>query len=261
MRKQSLINFPVSLGSFQSFIDNLIDFSYQKKSAMVCVANVHMFIESYKYKEFQKIIYNSNLVAPDGQPLVWALKWLYGIRQERVSGMDLLPALLAKMSKEGISAYFFGGTDIMLDNTRKYLRYKYPDLKIAGFHSPPFGQLNHTVNDKIFEKINSSYPAVVFVILGCPKQEKWMASMKGKINTVMVGIGGALPVMIKMQKRAPKWMQKYGLEWVFRLYQEPRRLFKRYLYTNTLFLWILLKEFVKLKIFKYSRVSNTISKE
>lgn len=248
MIKKSVINFPVSLGKFSDFVDSIITKSFQNTTSIVCVANVHMFIEAYKNKNFQQIINDSDFVTPDGQPLIWALQWLYGIRQERVSGMDLLPALLSKMSRVGVQAYFYGGTELMMKNTKKYLTSHYPDLKIAGFHSPPFGEQNGRLEPEVIQCINSSSPLIVFVILGCPKQEKWMASMKNKINTVMIGIGGALPVMIGVQKRAPRWMQRYGLEWLFRLSQEPRRLFKRYLYTNTLFTWIFIREFFKKKV-------------
>jgi N-acetylglucosaminyldiphosphoundecaprenol N-acetyl-beta-D-mannosaminyltransferase len=215
-----------------------------------------MFIEGYKNKDFQKIINDSEFVTPDGQPLIWTLNWLYGIKQERISGMDLLPALLERMSTLGISAFFYGGTEIMMKITQNYIAEIYPNLKIAGFHSPPFSEQNEILDDKIMERINNSSPVILFVVLGCPKQEKWMYSIKDKLNTVMIGIGGALPVMIGMQKRAPKWMQKYGLEWLFRLYQEPRRLFKRYLYTNTLFLWIFIKEFFKIKFNPTSKIKS-----
>jgi N-acetylglucosaminyldiphosphoundecaprenol N-acetyl-beta-D-mannosaminyltransferase len=161
--------------------------------------------------------------------------------------MDLLPELLNRMSACGVYAYFYGGTEIMMKTTQNYLANTYPNLKIAGFHSPPFGEQNGILDEEVIKCINSSHPLITFVVLGCPKQEKWMDSMKGKINTVMIGIGGALPVMIGMQKRAPKWMQQYGLEWLFRLSQEPRRLFKRYLYTNSLFSWIFIREFFKIK--------------
>ncbi len=102
----------------------------------------------------------------------------------------------------------------------------------------------------VIDKINSSGTHIVFVALGCPKQERWMAKMKGRINACMVGIGGALPVMVGLQKRAPIWMQKIGLEWFFRLLQEPRRLFKRYFITNSLFIYLFLKEYVSLRLIR-----------
>jgi N-acetylglucosaminyldiphosphoundecaprenol N-acetyl-beta-D-mannosaminyltransferase len=117
-------------------------------------------------------------------------------------------------------------------------------------YSPPFRKLTKAEDEEVVKKINSSGAALVYVVLGCPKQEKWMASMKGRIHAEMVGIGGALHVMIGLQKRAPMWMQKAGLEWFFRFSQEPKRLFKRYAVTNTRFLIMLTKELLKRKSIK-----------
>lgn len=248
MERQLVMNFPISLGSFSSFVEEIVTLSSQQKSHLVCVANVHMFIEAYKQDDFARLLNKADIITPDGQPLIWALSWLHGIKQQRVSGMDILPVLLDRMSLNGVSAYFYGGTETMKEKAKSYLGTHYPNLKIAGFHNPPFTQHNFAVEKKIIDQINHSSPSIVFVILGCPKQEKWMFQMKDKINTVMIGIGGAFPVMLGMQKRSPKWMQKYGLEWLFRLSQEPRRLFKRYWQTNTLFVWIFVQEFIKRKL-------------
>jgi len=253
MKKELLLNFPLTTGKYTSFVDRIIQLANSKTSSVICVANVHMYTEAYKSEEFLRIIHNAEIVTPDGKPLTWALKVLYGIRQERVAGMDLLPDLLKLMSSNNISAYFYGGSEAMLERTRDHLKKFYPRLTIAGLHSPPFvpySDINHNSTEEgIINKINASLPSIVFVILGCPKQEKWMAAMKGKINAVMIGIGGALPVMIGERKRAPKWMQNYGLEWLFRLMQEPGRLFKRYMTTNKLFIWIVLKEYFRIKLF------------
>jgi N-acetylglucosaminyldiphosphoundecaprenol N-acetyl-beta-D-mannosaminyltransferase len=247
MEQQALLDFNITRGKYASFIDYIISMSQRGISSTVCVANVHMFIEAYKDKEFLKIINDADIVTPDGKPLTWALQFLYGIKQDRVAGMDLLPNLLQVMSKQRMPVYFYGGASEMVEQTEQYLKTRFPDLLIAGLYSPPFRAFDESEEMKMTDHINDTKPSIVFVILGCPKQEKWMAAMKGKINAVMIGVGGALPVMIGTQKRAPKWMQRSGLEWFFRLYQEPRRLFKRYAVTNSLFIWIILKEFIKIK--------------
>lgn len=248
MKKIALKEFLITTGKYPSFIETIIELAKTKKSSNVCVANVHMYIEAYKNEEFLKIVNNSDIVTPDGKPLTWALRCLYGIRQERVAGMDLLPDLLKNMEQNKIAAYFYGGSYNDLKITEDYLRKNYADLRIAGLHSPPFGSAEDVEKTGVIEKINTSQPIIVFVVLGCPKQEKWMAEMKKKINGVMIGIGGALPVMIGIKKRAPKWMQRSGLEWLFRLIQEPNRLFKRYAYTNILFIWLMFLEFIKIKL-------------
>src|SRR5690606_9204900 len=203
MKKLPLLNFNISLGKYPDFLNKILIHAKNKKSSIVCVANVHMFIEAYKKQEFEDIINKAEIVTPDGRPLIWALKLLYGVRQDRVAGMDLLPDLLEIMEKQNISAYFYGGTEKMLSETENFLKSSYPLLKLAGLHSPPFNALNNPASEHVINKINDSLPCVVFVVLGCPKQEKWMDSMKGKVNTVMIGIGGALPVMVGLQKRAP----------------------------------------------------------
>ena len=242
MNKVSINGFGVSTGSYRLFIEEIIDRAKKMSSGYVCVANVHMFVESYTNKNFKRIIDEADIVTPDGKPLCWYLKLKHGIKQERVAGMDLLPDLLATMEKEQLPVYFYGGTQQLLDETSFYLHKYYPHLPLAGLYSPPFRPLTDTEQSEIIERINLAKPAIVFVILGCPRQEIWMAAMKNKINATMIGVGGALPVLTGLQLRAPVWMQKSGLEWFYRLMQEPRRLFKRYAVTNTYFLYLLVRD-------------------
>jgi len=250
MQRQQLMHFRISMGSYSSFVHNIMALARQRVSANVCVANVHMFIEAYQDKELEGVINNADIVTPDGKPLAWGLRLLLGIKQDRVAGMDLLPDLLQQLAAHQMPVYFYGGTSELLNATENYLGNKYPSLKIAGLYSPPFRKLTRGEEDEVITSINLSGAHVVFVVLGCPKQEKWMASMKGKIHAVMIGIGGALPVMAGLQKRAPAWMQNAGLEWFFRLMQEPGRLLKRYAITNSLFVYLLLKEYMAIRVFK-----------
>ncbi|MEO5893412.1 MAG: WecB/TagA/CpsF family glycosyltransferase [Ferruginibacter sp.] len=247
MNKVNLLNIAVSTGTYNDFINSLINSAKQHKSQYTCVANVHMLIEAYKDKSFSSVIANADVIAPDGKPLSWALQILYGINQVRVAGMDLLPDLLSEAIKQQLSVYFYGGTNDLLTKTKAHINAHYPLLKAVGFNSPPFRKLTDAENEQIISDINKSGAGLVFVILGCPKQEKWMASMLGKINSLMIGVGGALPVMVGMQKRAPKWMQNSGLEWVFRLSLEPKRLFKRYAVTNSIFIYLLAKKYISIK--------------
>ena len=249
LKQYSFVNFPVSTGKYSDFILEILHLARLRKATTVCVANVHMFIEAYTHASFLKIIQQADIVTPDGKPLIWGLKFVYNIRQDRVAGMDLLPDLLKEMQEQDVAAFFYGGTAAMSEDTRAYLDKNFPRLKVAGFYNPPFG-INDTIEDEALVQIKNSMPCIVFVVLGCPKQEKFMAAVKEKVDTVMVGIGGALPVMVGIQKRAPLWMQNVGLEWLFRLGQEPKRLFKRYFYTNSLFIWIFLKEYIKKRFLK-----------
>ena len=246
--KKALINFSISTGRYRQFIEDITTLAAARVSATVYFANVHMYIEAHNDEGFLELINNADIVTPDGQPLAWIMKVFYGIKQDRVSAMDMLPDLLQQMEKEKLPVYFYGGTQNMLDQTSKFVQEKYPGLVVSGLYSPPFRPLTNDEKNEITEKINAVSPAIVFVFLGCPKQEKWMAGMKGRINSVMAGVGGAVPVTIGLQKRAPVWMQDFALEWLYRFFQEPKRLFKRYTVTNSLFVWIMMKEFIKLKI-------------
>jgi N-acetylglucosaminyldiphosphoundecaprenol N-acetyl-beta-D-mannosaminyltransferase len=251
--REQVISLSISIGSYKSFVEAIIEVSKLKESSYVCVANAHMTIEAYWDPHFAHVVNSADFVTPDGMPLVKALKLLYGIKQDRIAGMDLMPDLLIEAEKNELGVYFYGGSDEMLSKTKEYLEINYPKLKNHYFYSPPFRPLTIEEEQDVVNMINESAAHIVFVALGCPKQEKWMSSMKGKVNACMLGIGGALPVMIGMQKRAPMWMQKLSLEWVFRLYQEPKRLFKRYFVTNSLFLWLFLKEWISKK---YDKLFN-----
>lgn len=242
MQRKQLLSIPINLGSYSSFIDNLIVLARTRQSHYACVANVHMLIEAYHSLSFAEVVGNAEVVTPDGQPLAWGLRFLYGIKQERVAGMDLLPDLLEAAEKQHIPVAFYGGTEALLHKTKERLEKIHPGLTIAKMHSPPFRPLTLDEESLVVKMLNDSGASIIFVALGCPKQEKWMASMQGRINAVMIGIGGALPVLAGIQKRAPNWMQQAGLEWLFRLGQEPGRLFRRYASTNSLFIYLVLKE-------------------
>jgi N-acetylglucosaminyldiphosphoundecaprenol N-acetyl-beta-D-mannosaminyltransferase len=244
--KKNILSLNISTGTYQSFLERIHTLAVAQTSSYVCVANVHMTMEAYWDPTFAAAVNGADMVTPDGMPLAKAMKLLYGIEQDRVAGMDLLPDLLKKAEEENLGVFFYGGTDEILQKTQTFVQAIYPNINQQAYYSPPFRALTAEEEISVIQRINESGAHLVFVALGCPKQEKWMASMKGRINTCMLGIGGALPVMIGMQKRAPKWMQKMSLEWLYRLIQEPRRLFKRYLITNILFLFFLFLQKIRI---------------
>lgn len=247
LQKKRLLSIDISRGTYDEFVSAILKYARAKISSYVCVANVHMLIEAYEHPEFANVVNNADLITPDGMPLTKAIKALYKEDQIRVDGMSLLPILLEESEKNNLSVYFYGSSQKILDDTSVHLNTNYPKLQIAGMYSPPFRKLTADEENDVAEKITSSGANIVFVVLGCPKQEVWMAGMKGKIPSIMLGIGGALPVLIGQQKRAPKWMQKNSLEWLYRLAQEPSRLFKRYFKTNAMFLYLMAKEKLKTK--------------
>jgi N-acetylglucosaminyldiphosphoundecaprenol N-acetyl-beta-D-mannosaminyltransferase len=239
MMKKQLISLQISIASFKQVIDEIIILATKKQSAYVCIANVHMLVEAHNDAAFADMVNSADMVTPDGMPLAKSIEWLYGIKQDRVAGMDVLPAVIEEAIRKNLSVFFYGGSSQMLEHTKAYIDTIYPQLQVGGMISPPFRPLTPEETEQDIAAINQSGAQIVFVVLGCPKQEKWMQAMRGRIHAVMLGIGGALPVMVGMQKRAPVWVQKSSLEWLYRLCQEPRRLFKRYATTNTVFMWLL----------------------
>ncbi|GHV57507.1 hypothetical protein FACS1894182_06510 [Bacteroidia bacterium] len=242
MQKHPLISINLSIGPYPDFIREILDLTGAPGcSEYVCIANAHMLTEAHYKQDFQKIVNQSIITTPDGVPLTWGLQLLYGIRQERVAGMDLLPDLLQAASSRRQPVFFYGGTEEMLRKVRQHIEHCYPGIPDVGIYNPPFRPLSPQEEEFIINLIHAHRAKIVFVVLGCPKQERWMASMKGRIQAVMIGVGGALPVLLGMQKRAPKWMQHQGLEWLYRFLQEPVRLWKRYLVTNSQFILLILK--------------------
>lgn len=245
----------ISLGTYKQFIDAILALAAGQRSSYVCFANVHMVVEAYKDPEFARVVNQADLVTPDGKPLTVFLRLFRKVAQERVAGMDVIGDLLRECALRGKSVYFYGTTEPVLEAMRRKAMSENPTLRIGGYYSPPFRALTDDEKEEIANKINSVNPDLVLVALGCPKQEKWMAENKGRINACMLGLGQAFQVYAGMAKRSPKWMQDYSLEWVYRLVLEPKRLWKRYLVTNSHFLWLTIQHFFA-RMFQPSRLSR-----
>jgi N-acetylglucosaminyldiphosphoundecaprenol N-acetyl-beta-D-mannosaminyltransferase len=252
--KKNIFGINISTGLYEEFIARITELGHNKRPSYACLVNVHMIIEAYRGNKLAEVINNAEIATPDGMPLVCALKILHGIKQTRAAGMDLLPDLIEEAEIQGLSVYFFGSTLKVLNAVQDRINRDHPNLKVAGSYSPPFRSLTYEEEYQDVGRINNSYAEIVFVALGCPKQEMWMARNYKKINAVLVGVGAALPVYAGLQARAPLWMQRFSLEWLFRLFQEPRRLWKRYLITNLFFLYLLFKELTINKIKKLVKV-------
>jgi len=218
-----------------------------------------MVIEAYRDQEFRSVVNGANIAAPDGKPLAVFMRLFYGIRQDRVCGMDILPDVLARAEKENKSVFFYGTTEDILTAIRARIRKQFPGLNLAGTFSPPFRTLTPKEKGDIVSQINATSPDFVFVALGCPKQEKWMAEHLGKINSCMLGLGQAFHVFAGKEKRLPKWMRALSLEWAYRLVLEPKRLWKRYLVTNSLFLYLTFRQIIARFFHSLTSVSNKMS--
>jgi N-acetylglucosaminyldiphosphoundecaprenol N-acetyl-beta-D-mannosaminyltransferase len=176
------------------------------------------------------------MATPDGAPVAWMLRRLGFAGQRRVSGPDLMWALCERCAAEKVPVYFYGSTGDTLTALKVRLLEAIPGLLIGGMESPPFRALSSEEDAGAVQRINASGAGIVFVGLGCPKQEMWMAEHRGRVNAVMIGVGAAFDFHAGTVQRAPLWMRDNGLEWLHRLASEPGRLWKRYLVTNTLFL-------------------------
>lgn len=241
---QCVIGSPVTALPFNDQLALMLKWSKDNLSKVVCIANVHMLIEAYRNADFASILMNADLVSPDGMPLVWMLKLMGVSNQDRVAGLDVLLALCKLASSENISVFFLGSQAAILDRMEIRLKSEFPDLKIAGMEPLPFRPLTKDEDESITRKLNESGASVVFVSLGCPTQELWIAAHKGKVQAVMIGLGGAFPVYAGIHKRAPKFIRLIGFEWLYRLAQEPRRLWGRYSSTIPLFIWLACKQLI-----------------
>jgi N-acetylglucosaminyldiphosphoundecaprenol N-acetyl-beta-D-mannosaminyltransferase len=248
MNNKLVLKSRVSVASYSNMLEAIMKLTTEKQSSYVCVSNVHMVIEAYMDKNFLKIMNNADITTPDGMPLAKAINLLYGLNQDRVAGMDLMPDMMKECNLQNRSIFLYGSTLEVLEKIIAKVKIEYPNLRLDSY-SPPFRELSPDEEKNIVEKINSGSYDFVFVALGCPKQEKWMNEHKDKIQSCMIGLGGAFEVFAGTKDRAPQWMQDYSLEWIYRLVQDPKRLWKRYMYTNTLFVVLFIKQVVYYRFF------------
>ncbi len=242
--KLPVLTADISVGSFEEHVQRIAEHGAAHISAYVCCVNAHMTVEA-KQADFAAVVNAADFATADGMPVLLALRRFHRISQERVAGNDLMPALMAKAEELGLSIYLYGGTEhghqLILERAAR----EFPRLRIAGRHVPPFAPLSSLDLDREAQRINTTGAHIVMVSLGCPKQERWMALMKGRVDSVMLGLGGAFLLYAGIDSRAPLWMRKMSLEWLYRLCLEPRRLWKRYLVTNTRFILLVVAALFK----------------
>jgi len=239
---QKVLNSPVTALPFEKQIQTMVHWARNRESRTVCVANVHMLMEAYKNPAMADVLEKADIVTPDGMPLVWMMRKM-GVRdQDRVAGMDILLASCKLAESQNVSVCFVGSMSSILDLMREKLERDFPNIKIASMEPLPFRPLAPAEDEALIQKINESGAGLVFVSLGCPKQEYWMAEHKDRIQAVMIGVGAVFPVYAGIHKRAPRQVRELGLEWLYRLIQEPRRLWHRYIKTIPPFIWLALKQ-------------------
>jgi N-acetylglucosaminyldiphosphoundecaprenol N-acetyl-beta-D-mannosaminyltransferase len=204
----------------------------------VCVTGVHGVMESQSDPDLKRIHNESGLTTPDGMPMVWAGHKAGATKMARVYGPDLMLALAERAAAHGWRSFFYGGKDGVPDQLVAKLQERYPAFISVGTYSPPFRPLTPEEDDAIVARINDAKPDLVWVGLSTPKQERWMAAHVGRLTApALLGVGAAFDIHAGTLPQAPRWMQKRGLEWLYRLYREPRRLWRRYLSNNPRFVW------------------------
>jgi N-acetylglucosaminyldiphosphoundecaprenol N-acetyl-beta-D-mannosaminyltransferase len=240
-----IISIDVDPISYSEAVTRIIGWVNGGESRSVFAANVHMLMEAHDSLEFQSVVNHADMVTPDGMPLVWAMR-MKGIKnQHRIYGPTLMLHLLAAAAKEHISVGLLGSTEEVLTKLSVRFKEQYPGLNIALQIAPPFRPFSDDEDKKMVQQISGSGVHLLFVGLGCPKQEYWIDEHRGIIQSVMVGVGAAFDFHAGIVPQAPNWMQRVGLEWLFRLIQEPRRLWKRYLRNNPRFMALLFGELIK----------------
>jgi N-acetylglucosaminyldiphosphoundecaprenol N-acetyl-beta-D-mannosaminyltransferase len=232
-----VLSVAIDVLSWEDALARIQRWAGKRESRHVCLSNVHAVVTAQEDMEFSRIMQDSDMCAPDGSPVAWMLRALGHREQGRISGPDLMLRYCERASAGNESIYLLGSTEDVLRKLQHALRRQFPGLKIAGAHSPPFRELTEAEDRALVDMVNASGAGTVWISLGCPKQEKWIAAHRGRINAVMIGVGAAFAYHAGTLRRAPIWMQGYGLEWLHRLGSEPRRLWKRYLVTNSRFVW------------------------
>jgi len=267
-RKKAVVGVGISATNYEEVVDVIGDWVDERRrratspdslpGRYICVTSVHGVISSVFDKQTRQVINGSDIATPDGMPLVWALR-SFGVKhQTRVYGPDLMLAVCRRAAETGQRIFLYGGHDDTLTLLERNLLARFPRLYIAGKYSPPFRPLTDAESDAIVEQIRGCDAEVVFVGLSTPKQEHWMARHRGRLpGVVMLGVGAAFNFHAGTVRQAPQWMQRHGLEWLFRLLAEPRRLWKRYLLVTPLFLPLWAMQ--KMRILRYPEIGKSAS--
>ena len=237
--KIDILGSKVNLSNMEIFVQKIDNWISNNKfiNRYVCVCNVHMVMEGFDDKNFNNLINNADYVVPDGKPLVWVQK-LNGYKSaKQVRGRDLTHSLCKLSEKRGYKVGFYGGTKNVLKLVYDKMATYYPELDIEYVYSPPFRTLTEIENEKIIDNINASNINILFVALGCPKQEIWMKKHSSRLRCILIGVGAAFDFISENKKESPRWLNTLGLEWLFRLISEPRRLWRRYLIQNPRFVF------------------------
>jgi N-acetylglucosaminyldiphosphoundecaprenol N-acetyl-beta-D-mannosaminyltransferase len=257
LASREVLGMRVDTTSYEDASRRVVLWAHERRSSYVCIGTVHMVMEAFDSRPFQETVNGADLVTPDGMPLVWALKALGMRSASRVYGPDLMPHTIERAAREKIPIGLYGGTPESLEMLHQVLESRYPEIRVVCRIAPPFRPLTPEEDEAVTREIVASGARILFVGIGCPKQEQWMAAHKHRIPAVMLGVGAAFDFHTGRLHQAPGWMQAAGLEWVFRLMMEPRRLWKRYAKHNPRFVALFLLQLLGLRSFGREKVAQS----
>jgi N-acetylglucosaminyldiphosphoundecaprenol N-acetyl-beta-D-mannosaminyltransferase len=250
LESRHIVGMRVDGTSYDDAAQRVVEWAKAGESRYVCIASVNNVMHARDDESYMEIMNGADLVTPDGMPLVWGLRTLGVAHASRVYGPSLTPLVCERAARAGIPVGFYGGTPEVLERLRSNLLRDHPELRIVYSWPPPFRALTFEEEQRVVEEIRASGARIVFVGLGTPKQEQWMVRQRESLGAVMLGVGAAFDFIAGQKKQAPAWMQKRGLEWVFRLATEPRRLWRRYLYSNPRFLGLFAAQALRARLLK-----------
>ena len=235
--KYDVVGSTVSATDYDQAEDCILNAAEQRQSAVVSCHAVHAVVTSSGDPALRAKVRSFEMVCPDGQPVRWALNAIYRTKlEDRVYGPELMLRLCRQAEQRGVSIYLYGGSPQTIVALETNLLERFPELRIVGSESPPYRPLTDEEDEAVVQRINDSGAGIVFIGLGCPKQDHFAFDHRDRLRAVQVCVGAAFDFHAGAQPMAPRWMQRHGLEWLFRLSREPRRLFGRYLVTNSAFL-------------------------
>ena len=244
-----VLGVPIAVATMEEVVTFVNDWIERPTcSRLVTFTNVHMVVEASLYEPFKQILSLMDLNCPDGFPVFWLTRHQCGERAQKVSGPDFMERFCEQSVARGHRHFLYGGGAGVAQETASALEERYEGIQIAGVYSPPYRLLSEEENDDIGRTIEESGAHVVWVCLGCPKQEKWMADMRDRLpGKVILAVGQAFDLLAGRTQRSPGFLSRHGGEWIFRLIKEPRRLWKRYLVTNLFFVALLAWETISRK--------------
>ncbi len=248
--KRNVLGILIDAIDYEAAVDIIFRAAHERQGAAVSALAVHGLVTGALDREQKFRLNRFDLLVPDGQPVRWVLNWRYRSRlADRVYGPNLTLRVCSRAAEEKVPLYFYGSTPQILSGLRKSLEKKFPGIQIAGMEPSKFRQLSLDEKSELVDRVRSSGASILFVGLGCPRQEVFAYEIRGVLSIPVIAVGAAFPFLAGLLPQAPAWMQDAGLEWFFRLAMEPRRLWRRYVFLNLAYIFLVTLQALGLRRF------------